>query len=111
MLERVKKEALLTDEEIKEAIWLACVDSKEVNGGQVVAQAQLNKALNTKVYKDYTIKDLIERGLIVAENQELPQCSVSLDTARDAHYRLGYAKALDDIRNSNFVRVIPKEGE
>ena len=71
----------------------------------------INQILSIKVYKDYTIKDLIERGLIVADDQSLPEIPEFQYDEEDKRKWLkrgaiNYSKML-----SNWRKVIPKEGE
>ena len=80
--ERIREEALLDQDEIIEAVanvypppepatdeqWQIYTDAVR----EAIAQAQLDQVFNTEVYKGYTIKDLIERGVMPVEEQSLP---------------------------------------
>ena len=97
MLERVKKEALLTSDEVRAYLEGYIIDPKGYSAQELwerigaciahLLQAQLDKALDTKVYQDangnpVTIKDLIERGLlwqIIKNPLSFYHCQVSVE--------------------------------
>ena len=74
-----------------------------------------DRILSIKVYKDYTIKDLIERGLIVADDQNVPAYDLPDKALADNQWWSGYAtghiEGKEAMLKAKFRRVIPKEGE
>lgn len=113
-LERVREEALLTDEKIFEVQQGITWDEykKEIGASdallvesymedsdflKMVCEAQLDKALKHKMVR------------LEAENQELPISTFSCDNAFEAACRFGYATALDDIKKEGWVKCLKKE--
>ena len=95
MLERVKKGIINKLNTCIQVGW----DIAEPEVRNVLA----DDILSIKVYKGYTIKDLIERGLIVADDQSLP--------SPVAYYCTFPEVVEQELKNYNFRKVIPKEGE